>query len=179
MMKHWKLTVIAFAAVALIFCGAAVANGIAGSEEDPLVTLGYLNQVFAPAMAEEVDKAVAENEAALKAELDGAIKEWSEKVEQQAGQSGSDSDATFQVVTLSKGQTLTGKVGCEVMLRVGTASCVSGGNPGLIDSTDGSTLANGSALKTNHLYMITIDTRGVTATADTVKVLARGEYTVA
>ena len=41
------------------------------------------------------------------------------------------------------------------------------------------TLNNGSALVQNHLYMMTIEGRGVRATAATTKLLVRGSYTVA
>ena len=85
----------------------------------------------------------------------------------------------FSVVTLSQGQILTGDVGCEVMLRVGSATCVADSNPGLVDETDGTLLNNGSSLVTNHLYMVTISTRSVQAASATVKVLVRGPYTVA
>lgn len=64
------------------------------------------------------------------------------------------------------------------MLRIGSASCVSPSNPGLIDETAGTTLNNGGALSTNHLYMMTIEGRGVKAGADTTKLLVRGTYTV-
>jgi len=92
--------------------------------------------------------------------------------------SGSGNGATlaFSVVTLSEGQTLYGDIGCEVMLRVGSAACVSPSNPGLIDETDGSILNGGGALVTNHLYMMTIEGRGVKATAETTKLLVRGSY---
>lgn len=177
-MKRWKAILAAALSVTLLAAGAAAFA--AGGTDDPLVSVGYLNKVFAPAVYEKVDKAVRDNEAALKAELDSAIDAWDRKL--QSGQTGSPAQggdsASFQVVTLAKGQTLTGQVGCEVMLRVGTAVCVAGSAPGLIDTTDGATLNHGGALQTNHLYMVTIDTRGVTATAGTVKVLARGSYTV-
>ena len=91
----------------------------------------------------------------------------------------SSSAASFTVVTLSQGQTLAGDVGCEVMLRVGSAVCVSPSDPGLIDETTGSTLADGASLVQNHLYMMTIEGRGVRASSATTKVLARGSYTVA
>ena len=170
-MKRWKPIFAVVLACALVAVGAA-AFAVGGSD-DPLVSVGYLNKVFAPAVYEKVDKAVRDNEAALKAGLDKAI---DEKL-QTSGSPGGDS-ASFQVVTLSRGQTLTGQVGCEVMLRVGTAVCVSDSAPGLIDTTEGTTLNHGGALQTNHLYMVTIATRGVTATADVVKVLARGSYTI-
>ena len=101
-------------------------------------------------------------------------------VQQLSGEitSGSGVASTFTVVTLSNGQVLTGDIGCEVMLRVGTAVCVSPSSPGLIDESAASTLNNGGALVTNHLYMMTIEGRGVLATSNTVKVLARGSYAI-
>lgn len=177
-MKRWNLILATVLAFALLAAGAAAFA--AGGSDDPLVSLSYLNKVFAPAVYEKVDKAVQDNEAALKASLDSAIDAWDKKL--QSGQSGQPSQsgdsASFQVVTLSKGQTLTGHVGCEVMLRVGSAACVSDSAPGLIDTTGGTTLNHGGALQTNHLYMVTIETRGVKAVTDTVKVLARGSYVV-
>ena len=65
------------------------------------------------------------------------------------------------------------------MLRVGSAVCVASSAPGLIDETTAGTLNNGGALVQNHLYMMTIEDRGVRATAETTKLLVRGGYTVA
>ena len=176
-MKHWKQILAAVSVCALLAVG--VTAFAAGGSDDPLVSRGYLEKVFAPSVYEKVDKAVKDNEAALKTELNKTIDGWDKKLGGQtsAPSQGGDS-ASFKVVTLSKGQTLTGQVGCEVMLRIGTAVCVTDYSPGLIDTTDGTTLNNGGALQTNHLYMVTIPTRGVKATADVVKVLARGSYTV-
>lgn len=176
-MKHRKLILAAALAITLLAAGTA-ALAVGGSD-DPLVSVGYLNKVFAPAVYEKVDKAVQDNQAALKADLDKAIDAWDKQLQSgQTGQPSGGDSASFQVVTLSRGQTLTGQVGCEVMLRIGTAVCVSDSTPGLIDTTGGTTLSDGGALQTNHLYMVTIETRGIKATADVVKVLARGSYTV-
>lgn len=186
-MKRWKQVLALGLVLALL--GAGIAAFAAGGAGDPLVSVGYLEKVFAPAVYEKVDKAVQDNEAALKADLNRAMEEWEKKLQTSAAPTtpdpatpsappqGGDS-ASFQVVTLSKGQTLTGQVGCEIMLRIGSAVCVSDGIPGLIDTTDGAILNNGGGLQTNHLYMVTISVRGVQATADVVKVLARGSYTV-
>ena len=92
---------------------------------------------------------------------------------------GTTTPSTFTVVTLSSGQTLTCDIGCEVMLRVGTATCVAPSTPGLIDESAGSTLSNGGSLVQNHLYMMTVEGRGVKATAATTKLLVRGSYTIA
>ena len=108
-------------------------------------------------------------------ELESSLKA---QVDRLAGASGGTSTSTYQVVTLSKGQSLKGTVGTEVMLRVGTAGCYATSSPGLIDTTDGSDLSGGKALVKNHLYMMTVEGRAVTATADTVKLLVRGNYTI-
>lgn len=184
MKKKWNLMLICALLLVAVSGGAlAAASGSAGTANDPLVTLSYLNNVFAPSLNATVDKAVAANEEALKAALNEAIDKWSADIRNQAGNtpggSGTGGGAVFSVVTLSNGQTLTGSVGCEIMLRVGSAVCVSPESPGLIDTTGGSTLNNGGALATNHLYMVTVETRGVRATSGTVKVLVRGSYTVA
>ena len=91
----------------------------------------------------------------------------------------SEANGGFVLVTMNKGQTLKGQVGSEVMLRVGTAVCTASSAPGLIDTSSASTLDNGAALAKNHLYMMTIEERGVKATAGTVKLLVHGGYTVA
>lgn len=177
-MKRWKPVFAAVLVCALLAAG--ITALAAGGSDDPLVSLGYLNKVFAPAVYEKVDKAVKDNEAALKTDLNKAIDEWDKKLQNDPASTSSQSgdSGSFQVVTLSRGQTLTGQVGCEIMLRIGSAVCVSDSAPGLIDTTGGSTLDNGGALQVNHLYMVTIEKRGVKATADVVKVLARGSYTV-
>lgn len=140
----------------------------AGSSQDPLVTLSYLNDTFLGQIMEKVDAKIAQRNSQIVQELGG-----------QTSIGGTTTASTFTVVTLSNGQTLTGDIGCEVMLRVGTATCVAPSTPGLIDESAGSTLSNGGSLVQNHLYMMTVEGRGVRATAATTKLLVRGSYTIA
>ncbi len=159
------------------------ATGGAGSKEDPLVTLSYLNVTFLPDVLAQVDAKVAGRNESVAKELSEQIAAEKKELDKKyaaassAGESAGTVDS-FVVVTMSRDQVLYGEIGCEVMLRVGAAVCVSPSSPGLIDSTDASTLDSGKALVKNHLYMMTIDERGVKATADTVKVLVRGAYEV-
>ena len=51
-------------------------------------------------------------------------------------------------------------------------------SPGLIDQSSASVLNNNGALVQNHLYMMTIEGRGVKATAATTKLMVRGSYTI-
>ena len=152
------------AVVLVLFCGIMTTSvslaAEAGSSGDPLVTLSYLNETFMDSIMSRVDEKIAQRNS--------------------QGQAGAGTAAdTFTVVTLSNGQTLTGGIGCEVMLRVGTAVCVSPSSPGLIDESAAATLNNSGALATNHLYMMTIEGRGVRATSGTVKLLVRGSYSIA
>jgi hypothetical protein len=164
-----KLKVLAAVLCAVAAVTVAYAATSAGSSSDPLVTLSYLTDKFTPQMESKMDTLVKDKADELTEQFDTAMTS--------AGGSGS-SSSVFQVVTLTKGKTLVGDVGCEVMLRVGTATCGADGSTGLIDTTDGTTLADGKSLVKNHLYMVTISTRSVTATADTVRVLVRGPYTI-
>ena len=70
------------------------------------------------------------------------------------------------------------EVGCEVLLRVGSATVSAATSPALIDVSSGGTINSGTALTQNHLYMATIADRTLTAGSGTVKLLARGGYQV-
>lgn len=164
-------TAVAALCVCFLFSTAYAANAAAGSSGDPLVTLSYLNGAYTNQVRDMVDQAVNARQAELEQSLKNIL----------AGQGGTAVPASgdmFTVVTLTQGQSLVGDVGCEVMLRVGAAQCGSEDSVGLIDTTAGTVLGNGQALETNHLYMVTISTRRVIAAAPTVKVLARGAYTI-
>lgn len=170
MKKRW--TRLCLTLLLLLSVGTAALAAEVGSSGDPLVTLSYLNDTFLSTVLSKVDAKIAERNTALSAQIDQKIAA--------AGGSGASGGAadTFTVVSIPQGKTLKGDIGCEVMLRVGSASCVSPSSPGLVDETDGSVLENGGALVKNHLYMMTIENRGVKASAATVKVLVRGGYTI-
>ena len=128
----------------------------------------------------EVHDAISYKEAVeLAGKMDQAIQQYATKMEGLvSGEEAKQNAATYTVVVLKKDQQLKMEVGCEVLLREGTAQCVSPSSPGLIDTTTGATINNGSALEVNHLYMSTITERGVKAAADNTKVLVRGGYTI-
>lgn len=182
--NHWcvRLAALLLASYTLLLVTAAATGG-AGSESDPLVTLSYLNETFLAQVLGKVDEQFAERDKALSNRLDEQVKQDAAALAERYGAgtpTTGDSGKlnTFTVITLSNGETLYGEIGCEVMLRVGTANCVSPSSPGLIDETDASILEGGKPLTKNHLYMMTIDERGVKATAATTKLLVRGGYTI-
>lgn len=174
-MKKWKIA--AAAACVCFLCTVAYAAnaGSAGSSADPLITLSYLNGTFAKQVQTMVDESVAARKTEMEQALDKLLAGGGSG---QTGTPSQDGGSVFAVVTLSQGQTLVGDVGCEVMLRIGAALCAGQDSVGLIDTTSGGVLVGGEALQTNHLYMVTIGPRGVTASSGTVKVLVRGPYTI-
>lgn len=164
----------------LVVGGGATVAATQGSQDDPLITLSYLTDVFKPSVLSEVDSEIEETRQDYLDKLDDSVSDYSAQMEDilggLSGNAGQNS-AVYSVVDLAQGQKLTGEVGCEIMLRIGTANCVSASSPGLIDTTDGSILENGKSLLKNHLYLFTVTDRGVTA-ASAVKLMVRGGYTI-
>lgn len=146
-----------------------VVSATQGTEDNPLVSLSYLQNIFAPAMEAETEQKLTDAQSTYEAKLDSKI--------QSLGLSG-EGTSSFVVVDLVEGQTITGSVGCELLLRVGSATCLGSDTTGLIDSSTGSVLSGGASLLTNHLYVVTIDTRSVTAVGGSVKILAKGSYSL-
>ncbi|HHU22694.1 MAG TPA: hypothetical protein GXZ52_04645 [Clostridiales bacterium] len=160
-MKKKKTLVILSVVLALIIAagiGAYAASNY-GTSDDPLITLSYLDNKLTPDLMKQFD---------LK--LDSTVAE----LEALIG-SGSSAD-TYKLVTLNKGQVIKGSVGCEILLRIGSAKVSAASTPGLVDLTSGGTLNNGSALTSNHLYLVTIEGHGISATESSTKVLVRGSY---
>lgn len=165
-MKNKKIvTILAFVLVAVVFAAVgAYAATTLGSQNDPLVTLSYLNERLYPDLLAKISD-----------EADQAA----EKVLQEINNGSGSGTETYAVVTLYRGQKLVGEVGCELLLRIGTASVSAVDSPGLVDLTDAKSLNDGASLTANHLYMVTIAGGGIKATSDTVKVVVRGGYTIA
>ena len=90
---------------------------------------------------------------------------------------GSITSGGWQLVQVSSGETYKFSVGGMVLLRIGSATCYTPSSPGIIDTTSGSELEGGGSLEKNHLYLVTVDERGFTATSDS-KIMVFGSYTV-
>lgn len=173
--NRWKLRAVGLMVVSSVACMTVSVMATVGGSDDPLVTLSYLQQTFWSSIVDQIDSAIGARDAELNAEIGDKLAN--------VDTSGSSSTTTsstdaFSVVTLTQGQVLYGDIGCEVMLRVGTATCVADSSPGLINQTNGTIMYGGDALEKNDLCMMTIENRGVKATAATVKLMVRGEYTI-
>ena len=137
------------------------------------------------AASDEIDKKIAEYQAAaasgtLSEEMINSIadaviaKMQAEKEDEETAKA-----PVWELVTLKKGQQINFRLGCEFVLRVGEATCVSSGTTGPISLSDATVIGPGKKYSPNHLYLVTIDTgRGLKADSDTVKVLVCGDYTI-
>ena len=180
-MKRKKLRTFACALLVCVVLAAfvAIANEV-GSQGDPLVTLSYLNETFLTQILDSVDEKLALRSEILSEQIREQINSTKRDILVELGSSYGDETGgvaiSFSAVTLSAGQTLYGGTGCEVLLRSGSAICVAESEPGLVDTTDGTSVNHGGQLTPNHLYMMT-DNRGVRAQED-VLLLVRGEYLI-
>ena len=176
-MKHLKRRALPalLALTLLLSTGAVLASG--GDKKDPLVTLSYLEEVVIPEILSKLTKETKTVDKQLKSDLADQIDEYEEEMKALVSGTNVGSE-TYVLVTLTKGQTMALEVGCEMMLRVGTVTVNAATNPALIDVTTGGSVNGGASLVKNHLYMSTIPDRTLTPTADTVKLLVRGGYSV-
>ncbi len=173
MKKTIRIVLITLAAALLLGVAALAVNAAssAGTEDDPLVTLSYINDVFVPYVTDLFRKDLEETETVLQEALEGRVSAL-----EGAGVGGA-GGSEYVVETLEAGQTLVCQRGAELMLRIGRASVTAANVPGLVDTATTGNLNDGEELAVNHLYLVTINGHGVRA-LETVKILVRGDYTI-
>lgn len=141
--------------VVTIVLGATVVFSEPGSENDPLVSLSYL------------EKKIAE----LKVYVDNRLTSIGEN-----GQGNLSN--TMEVVEVKAGQSLIGKSGTEIILRGGKERTIAGELGGIPDITDGRDLAMGVAIPAEHLLIIPRDDgRGAYVVEDAI-FMVRGGYEI-
>ena len=170
--RKWTVRLGGLLLAGLCLTGAALAAG--GDQSDPLITLSYLNETAIPQVVNQVEKITAARQKELEKKFSDQIAQY----KQEAGQGGSGGSASYTLVSMTKGQVMSLDVGCELLLRVGSATINANTNPALIDLSTGGAVNGGESLTKNHLYMATIPDRTLTAAAGDVKLLVRGGYTI-
>lgn len=169
------VTMLAIVVGALFALGiVAAATGGYGSSSDPLITLSYITDIFMPEVDKTISNTVEAKTTEISAALDTTIAELETKYNEASEASAA---STYTVISMSSGQKLVGVKGCEVMLRIGEAYCTAPASPGLIDTSTAGIIENGEYLVKNHMYMITIDGRGIQADGD-IMIIVRGDYTI-
>jgi hypothetical protein len=204
--KKWVTGVAAAILVVMLLAGYLAVAAELGSKNDPLVTLGYITDELQPYILSQVQEVINEKSQELSGQLEEQTQQYMQKLDDKiasvgAGSAGASDEAFvnavadaviakmgnqqqnsgvstgYKKVEVPAGKTVSGKIGTEILLRLGGASCVASGDTGLIDLTGGGTLSNGKALVPNHLYIVTIDGRGF-KTGSNATLFIRGDYTV-
>ena len=156
-MSKKRIIIIILCAVLALALGFSVFAATSyGSEDDPLITKSYLTKILLPQLQEDFQE-----------ELDAAVAE----IER-------DGSGEFTVITLSKGQTVKCGVGCEVMLRIGSAEAMGDSAPAMVNTTTAESIFKGYKLEVNNLYLVTIEGNGFKATSDNTKLLIKGDYKI-
>ncbi|MEA5038795.1 MAG: hypothetical protein VB086_03040 [Clostridiaceae bacterium] len=205
--RKWNVWLAAVVLVTLAITGYFAIAAEYGSKDDPLVTLSYITEVLSPETMEKIDAALAEKQAAFDQQVndkvaavnkaldeklatyqaalnqggisDDLIEQIADRVIEKLGTGTGTTTAqsTWEVLKVPAGKKVICEVGCEIVLRINSASCYATSSPGLIDLSDGSTLENGKALVANHLYLASIQGRGFSSSGGCT-VLINGKYTI-
>jgi hypothetical protein len=123
---------------------------VPGSEGDPLITRGFLEQ--------EMAKMRAELRAELMAEIGGT---------------------QFTVAEVRRGSVIIGEAGTKMILRGGEAMAFSLAPNGLADLTAGVEVMHGSPVSLNHYLLISRDdVRGVQIMSDVAWLIIEGKHEI-
>lgn len=165
------LTVILSLMISALMLAFSVITVVAySSDEDPLVTLSYLNEVVIPK---------------LKAELGASSQNGnngSGSVQTGTSSNTGDASGTYETLELDIGDTLLAKSALEIIVRPG--SIVTAVSPfkqqGIADITNGNELYDGDEFAINAYCIIPRgnDGRGVRVFSEKAYILIRGEYEI-
>ncbi len=148
------------------------------SSEDPIISLSYLTEVFRPNLVKEYEVKIAALEAKIDA-LSGGTYTPAE-TEPVPDTSASAVSTTYEVIEMKYGDCLFAEGPIDILLRSGAAICIApNATQGISDYTEGVEIYNGENLTINHMCLIPRgDGRGIMATAQTVYIMVKGEYSL-
>ncbi len=185
MMNKKKLTLLLSILVGTILTFAAVISTSAFTDSDPLVTLGYLEQVFKPAMKQEIVDEVSETvSAAVSYVQSQPAVEVSADVNEAASDDGQTDKASssYTLIELSMGQTVLANSICEFIVRPGSKVAAVSPFPeqGIADITNGIEVLNGEMISINAYCLIPRggDGRRMTVMSEKAYIMIRGDYTI-
>ena len=174
-----SVRVVLTAAAALLVLAAAVFaageySGPAGSENDPLVTLSYINDVFTPEVQRYFREELQSQADSLRDSLEPRIEALEDACEAAGGVG---TGLAFRKITLNSGSELSCRAGTELLLREGSAYATAWEEPGLLDTSGGADLDWGEYLEQGHMYLVSADGNGICADGS-ITVLVRGDYEI-
>ena len=148
------------------------------SAEDPIVSLSYLTQVFRPSIEKDYEEKIAALEAQIK-NLSSGSTSPSAPADPEP-ETTVPVPVTYEVIEMKYGDCLFAAGAVDIMLRAGSAVCIApDAGQGISDYTAGAEIYNGEALTKNHMCLIPRgDGRGIMATAQSVFIMVRGDYSL-
>ena len=160
-----RLPIFALVLACALFVSYAAAAG--GSAGDPLISLDYLKNVFAPAAESAVEQQLNAADATVR---EAVMDAWHES----AGTPSAAAELSFTPIwseqRLKKGDALSAVTGTQVLLLAGEGK-VSFSSGAVVDVTAGAEVASGSALLPGHRYMAAEDTSAVFSAASRTAVI--------
>lgn len=185
--KTWIVVLLALILVLSAAVTSAAEVAAPGSDQDPIVTLSYVEQKAEQikyyidsliAKANEVNAAQTQEITDLKAKLELKDQEIA-KLKEALQQAGAGGAARFEVVEMKMNQILIAGEGAEIIPRSGKFTAIAGTNGGLSDITSAKDLKSGEAIVNNHMLIASRgDGRGVKAAADKSFLIIKGTYTL-
>ncbi len=189
-----KFTKVQILAVVLALTAAMTVTVLASSydsAEDPIISLSYLTEIFRPSILAEYEEKIAGLEekidtlSAQLAERPATVPDTkpAEPTEPETTPPVAEPvtvPETYEVVELKYGDCLFAAGPIDIMLRAGKAVCIAPDpTQGISDYTDGAEIYDGQNLTKNHMCLIPRgDGRGIMATAESVFIMVKGDYTL-
>jgi len=188
LLKNRKSAVISGLIAGLLIIACIIPAAHAFTDDDPLITLSYLEDVVIPALKEELLDFIGENktEEAEEEKQEEVVEKQEEVVEKQEEESepqiSSEAIGTYKLLELSKGEYIMAESICEFIVRPG--SKVVAVSPfegqGIADITNGIEVLADEQISINAYCLIPRggDGRGMKVVSDKAYIMIRGEYTI-
>ena len=155
------------------------------TENDPLVSLSYINGVLTPAFEKYVDekvKSVSVDEIASSLMNNEAFKEYIASIiasQTHGGVSGSSASEEFMTVELAAGKKITANGKCEIIVRKGQASAFCTTDGAVKDLSAGKVLSNGDGVTLGNFIEISYSgDAGIISLHTATEILIRGDFIV-
>ena len=190
-MKKTKIFALAAAFTVLLCATPVLVYGdemIYDPENDPLVSLSYINEVVIPGYEEMIDDLQDEVRDLTSAlyRMEQTLSKANEKISKlegklsEAPEETADALSGYQVVYMRKGSKLIAESPLEVILRSGTAIVVSITANGVNNITDGTELLNAAEVPLYNCLLVPRggDGRGIQITSEEAYVMVRGDYKI-
>lgn len=157
--------------IAALLVGAAAAVG--GEADDPLVSLDYLTDTFAPAAERAAQEKLDASDSSVYQDI---AAQWRAGVTAAETAASAERVRSWAETRLKHGDILSTLTGSQVLLLAGEAS-VQYASGAVVDVTEGSVLPSGGELKRDHRYLTAEDTAALFTVVSRTAVMSYcGDY---